>query len=46
MSFTTCLILLQCEKQLENGISDLKNDQKNDYSRIGLVIKDMFWCCV
>jgi hypothetical protein len=29
MSFTTRSILLQWDKQLENDISNLKNDEKN-----------------
>ncbi len=41
----TCLIELQWDKQLENGISNFYNDQKNDYSQIRLVVKYMFWCC-
>ncbi len=41
----TCPIQLQWEKQLENGIGDIKNDQKNDHSQMGLVVKDMFQCC-
>jgi hypothetical protein len=38
MSFTTYPIWLQWEKQLENDISDLKND----YSGIGPIIKYIF----
>ncbi len=41
----TCPIRLQWEKQIENGISNLKIDQKNDYNRVGLVVKDTFWRC-
>jgi hypothetical protein len=43
MFFTTCPIWVEWEKQLENGISDFKNDWKNDYSWIRLVVKNMFW---
>ncbi len=42
---TTCFILLQWEKQLENNIINFLNNYKNDYSQIGLVVKDMFWSC-
>jgi hypothetical protein len=43
MSFTTCPIRLQWEKWLESHLSDLKNDYKNNYSWIWLVVKNMSW---
>ncbi len=36
-------IRLQWDKQLENDINNLKNNQKNDYSQIGPIVKDIFW---
>ncbi len=41
----TCPFQLQWEKRLENGTIDFKNNQKNYYSEIGPIVKDMFWCC-
>ncbi len=35
-------IWLQWKKKIENDICDFKNNFKNEYSRIGPIIKDMF----
>ncbi len=33
------------EMNSSNGISDLKNDLKNNHNQIELVVKYMFWHC-
>ncbi len=46
----TCILQLvylttMGEMNSSNGISDLKNDLKNNHNQIELVVKYMFWHC-